>query len=256
MRVRQHIGRVDRIGQTAPVVKIVNLYMRDTIEKDTYRVLKTRIGLFEEVVGPLQPILAEMPHLLARVARGELELAEARKQLDDVAKVRPDCALADLETLVRPDVPSPDRPSSQPATQAQLAGWCATHPAPGMQVDTIREAGGATDGGCFAITWPDVPVSLGIRPDEVLIATFDAAVADRHPPTPPPESTAAGRSIDEGVRLLTWGDAYLTAWLEALRGRPPTEADYQAAGLPPGAPPTNLGVPSVAALQALMTGRK
>jgi hypothetical protein len=35
----------------------------------------------------------------------------------------------------------------------------------------------------------------------------------------------------EGVRLLTWGDPYLTAWLEAVRGEPLTEADYQVAGL-------------------------
>jgi hypothetical protein len=33
-----------------------------------------------------------------------------------------------------------------------------------------------------------------------------------------------------GVRLLTWGDPYLTAWLEAVRGAPLTEADYHTAG--------------------------
>jgi superfamily II DNA or RNA helicase len=257
MRVEQRIGRVDRIGQTAPVVKIVNLYVRDTIEEDTYRVLKTRIGLFEEVVGPLQPILAEMPHLLARVARGELELAEARRQLDELAQARPDSPLADLESFVRPDTPTTTRQPPSSATQTQLAAWCSAHPAPGMHLDSISEPGGAPDARtCYALTWPGVPSSLGITPDEVLIATFDAAVADRHPPTPPPEGTAGGRTIDEGARLLTWGDAYLTAWLEALRGRPPTEADYQAAGQSPDTPPPDLGMPSVAALQALLTGKK
>jgi hypothetical protein len=29
----------------------------------------------------------------------------------------------------------------------------------------------------------------------------------------------------EGMRLLTWGDPYLTAWLEAVRGEPLPEAD-------------------------------
>jgi hypothetical protein len=39
------------------------------------------------------------------------------------------------------------------------------------------------------------------------------------------------------VRLLTWGDPYLTAWLEAVRGEPLKEADYVAAGLAPGSNP-------------------
>jgi hypothetical protein len=33
------------------------------------------------------------------------------------------------------------------------------------------------------------------------------------------------------VRLFTWGDPYLTAWLEAVRGEPLAEADYQRTGL-------------------------
>jgi hypothetical protein len=49
--------------------------------------------------------------------------------------------------------------------------------------------------------------------------TFSGEVADRHPPTGPAADEAGvehpGR---EYVRLLTWGDPYLTAWLEAVRG--------------------------------------
>jgi hypothetical protein len=41
----------------------------------------------------------------------------------------------------------------------------------------------------------------------------------------------------EGVRLLTWGGPYLTAWLEAIRGEPLTEGDYREAGLQPGEQP-------------------
>jgi hypothetical protein len=41
-----------------------------------------------------------------------------------------------------------------------------------------------------------------------------------------------------GVRLLTWGDPYLTAWLEAVRGAPLTEADYHTAGLTPDVNPS------------------
>jgi SNF2 family DNA or RNA helicase len=79
MRVEQRIGRIDRIGQEAPTVRILNLYMEGTIEEDTYDTLKRRIGLFEEVVGPLQPILAQMPRIFRRLAWGEIELAEARR---------------------------------------------------------------------------------------------------------------------------------------------------------------------------------
>jgi hypothetical protein len=48
-----------------------------------------------------------------------------------------------------------------------------------------------------------------------------------------PTTDAAGveHPGKEGVRLLTGGDPYLTAWLEAVRGEPLTEVDYQMAGL-------------------------
>ena len=73
MRVEQRIGRIDRIGQEAPTVKILNLYMQGTIEEDAYYILRHRIRAFEEVIGPLQPILAEMPRIFRLLARGEIE---------------------------------------------------------------------------------------------------------------------------------------------------------------------------------------
>src|SRR5260370_18456618 len=82
MRVEQRIGRIDRIGQNAPTVQVLNLYMQGTIEEDAYLTLKERIGLFEEVVGPLQPILAAMPKIFRKLAQGEIEREEARRQLD------------------------------------------------------------------------------------------------------------------------------------------------------------------------------
>ena len=60
MRVEQRIGRIDRVGQEHPVIRIVNLHYEDTVETDVYRALRSRIGLFETVVGPLQPILARV----------------------------------------------------------------------------------------------------------------------------------------------------------------------------------------------------
>ena len=56
MKVEQRIGRLDRIGQTAPV-RIYNLYCEGTVEERVLEVLANRIGLFQESVGSLDPIL-------------------------------------------------------------------------------------------------------------------------------------------------------------------------------------------------------
>ena len=66
MRVEQRIGRIDRVGQTHATIRIVNLHYDGTVETDVYRALRTRIGLFETVVGRLQPILAELPQVIAK----------------------------------------------------------------------------------------------------------------------------------------------------------------------------------------------
>src|SRR4029077_9653897 len=61
MRVEQRIGRIDRLVQRYPEIRIVNLHYADTVEADVYAALRQRIGLFENVVGRLQPILARLP---------------------------------------------------------------------------------------------------------------------------------------------------------------------------------------------------
>lgn len=59
MKVEQRIGRLDRFGQTRPVF-IYNLFCEDTVEARVVSVLTQRIGLFEESVGSLDPILGEV----------------------------------------------------------------------------------------------------------------------------------------------------------------------------------------------------
>ena len=59
MRVEQRIGRLDRIGQKHPV-RIYNLFCEDTVEQRVLEVLDERIGLFQESVGSLDPILGEV----------------------------------------------------------------------------------------------------------------------------------------------------------------------------------------------------
>ena len=72
MRVEQRIGRIDRLGQKHATIRIINLHYEGTVETDVYRALRNRIGLFESVVGRLQPILARLPHTISRsVLEGE-----------------------------------------------------------------------------------------------------------------------------------------------------------------------------------------
>jgi hypothetical protein len=60
MRVEQRIGRIDRIGQEYDEVYILNYSYEDTVESDIYDRLGDRIGLFEYVVGDMQPILSSV----------------------------------------------------------------------------------------------------------------------------------------------------------------------------------------------------
>ena len=82
MRVEQRIGRIDRLGQRHPVIRIFNLHYRDTVEADIYQALADRIGLFEGVVGQLQPILAKVSGKIAKaVLEGRATSNEGRTAL-------------------------------------------------------------------------------------------------------------------------------------------------------------------------------
>ena len=138
MRVEQRIGRIDRIGQERQGGVVSNLYMTGTIEEDTYWTLKDRIGVFENVVGPLQPILAEMPRIFRKLAQGEIELNEARSLLDQAAG-DPSPMLPSPPSKTAPekmgdaDVEAEERGPGQSVDPEQLAAWCLLHLAPGMR---------------------------------------------------------------------------------------------------------------------------
>jgi superfamily II DNA/RNA helicase len=55
MRVEQRIGRIDRLGQGYPNIRIVNLHCADTVEADVYRALRQRIGLLRMSLGGCNP---------------------------------------------------------------------------------------------------------------------------------------------------------------------------------------------------------
>ena len=82
MRVEQRIGRIDRLGQKHPVIRIFNLHYRDTVEADIYKALAERIDLFQGVVGQLQPILAKVSGTIAEaVLAGRASSDEGRAAL-------------------------------------------------------------------------------------------------------------------------------------------------------------------------------
>jgi len=81
-KVEQRVGRVDRIGQTLPVLPIVNLYLRDSIDQQVYRALNARCGLFETFVGPMQPVLSRaLRMLMGRDHLDENALARAADEI-------------------------------------------------------------------------------------------------------------------------------------------------------------------------------
>jgi hypothetical protein len=123
MRVEQRIGRIDRLGQKHPDIRIVNLHYADTVEADVYRALRTRNGLFETVVGRLQPILARLPTLISdRVLGGRTrDAGERHTAVNEIeveaAQIRE--SAFDIDAVTDADLAEPVRPPS-PLTMADL----------------------------------------------------------------------------------------------------------------------------------------
>lgn len=59
MEIEQRIGRLDRIGQESPVIRIYNFWIEGTIEQRILDRLYTRIGIFERSIGELEMILGD-----------------------------------------------------------------------------------------------------------------------------------------------------------------------------------------------------
>ena len=59
MRVEQRIGRIDRLGQKADRITIINLALEGTVEDRILSRLYDRIGIFERSIGDLEEILGD-----------------------------------------------------------------------------------------------------------------------------------------------------------------------------------------------------
>jgi SNF2 family DNA or RNA helicase len=115
MKVEQRIGRIDRLGQRFPEIRIVNLHYADTVETDVYQALRLRIGLFSQFVGKLQPILANLPRQLAEISllapreRRERERTQLVGQLESNVRAVEQQGF-DLDAVVDADLEEPPRP--------------------------------------------------------------------------------------------------------------------------------------------------
>ena len=116
MRVEQRIGRIDRLGQQHEIIRIVNLHYKGTVETDVYQALRERIGLFESVVGRLQPILANLPRTISRaVLSGENRDARERANVVDAIERQAEEAQTggfDIDAATEDELLMPERPPS------------------------------------------------------------------------------------------------------------------------------------------------
>jgi hypothetical protein len=142
MRVEQRIGRIDRLGQRYPDIRIINLHYSDTVEADVYVALRHRIGLFEQVVGGLQPILARMPLLIAeRVLAGRSGTEEGRQEAVRDIEAEADRAQGgfDLDAVTENELD--ELPRSGPALTMEDLEAVIRDPAllpPGMETQAMR----------------------------------------------------------------------------------------------------------------------
>lgn len=87
MVVEQRIGRIDRIGQEARRLVILNFVVEDSIEERVLARLLTKIEIFKESIGEPDPILGEeIERLAGRALQGDL----SREELDSIVEQQGD----------------------------------------------------------------------------------------------------------------------------------------------------------------------
>jgi superfamily II DNA/RNA helicase len=86
MEVEQRIGRIDRFGQEETRVRVVNFHSPGTIETEIIFRVMDRIGVFNDSIGELDPILQPLlPDLKRTMFNFDLTAEERTRKLDEVA---------------------------------------------------------------------------------------------------------------------------------------------------------------------------
>jgi superfamily II DNA or RNA helicase len=87
MRVEQRIGRIDRFGQTADKLLILNLVTKETIEERILDRLYLRLGIFENALGEFEAVLGEQLEVFGRdVFKKGLSPAQQDARLEQIAR--------------------------------------------------------------------------------------------------------------------------------------------------------------------------
>jgi hypothetical protein len=122
MRVEQRIGRIDRIGQTYERVWIYNCFYQDTIEDRVYLALADRIHWFEDVVGDLQPILAEVGEITRKLAMlpADQQEAEFEREIRRLRDAVDEARLQALKLDEYQQTVAPDSRLCSPVTLSDL----------------------------------------------------------------------------------------------------------------------------------------
>ena len=85
MEVEQRIGRIDRFGQTEDKVLVLNFHTPGTIESDIIERVHQRIGVFNDSIGELEPILqSALGDLRRAMFSFDLTEAERQRRLDEM----------------------------------------------------------------------------------------------------------------------------------------------------------------------------
>lgn len=86
MRVEQRIGRLDRFGQEHEKILVINMHVPGTIETDIIERLYTRIGIFQNSIGDLEPILRdEFRDVATRLLDPRLTPEQRERRADEIA---------------------------------------------------------------------------------------------------------------------------------------------------------------------------
>ena len=110
MRVEQRIGRIDRIGQKFNKLHIFNLCIIGSIEDRIYNRLYSKLGIFENSIGELEPILGDLEKQLniAELIDLSQEEIDAKVHLIELASKRKELEIKEknleVEKLINDDI--------------------------------------------------------------------------------------------------------------------------------------------------------
>jgi superfamily II DNA or RNA helicase len=88
MRVEQRIGRIDRVGQQAKRLSIVNFKVKDTVEERLYERLHSKLERYANSLGDLEAVIGkEVQNLTVELLSKDLTLEEENRLMELTEKV-------------------------------------------------------------------------------------------------------------------------------------------------------------------------